>query len=264
MVLDLEEATVSGTGSGGSSYTIPSPSSATVTIRYNNANTTPRIDSLCPTCKPDLFPMPASASGGNPAALAVSGSGIAYGSGLVSNQDPGLTSPGFGETFGPSLGWSNLAGLANNATYGIGWVQLQPALAPADLRRQFMVVTSGNAALWFDLGSSSPDRYVAEFDEGSYTFQADGNDGRLTCSPIPRATSSASTVTAPACRRRSSGQFESSTDPYGNTIAVTAHNTGGQITQIERNDTGAAGTPPRRSITPTSPAASTASSRTSR
>jgi hypothetical protein len=239
VVIQLLTAEQSGSGSGSSSYTIDSPSQATITIRENDDGATPQVNSLCSTCgKTDLLPSSPASDGGDPGKGAVSSSGIDVANGQVENVDPGLTSSGFGETFGPSLAWSNISALSNTDTYGVGWVDSSLPSFQQFPDGQILVVASGTSALWFDPNQQqSGTTYVAEFYEGSeYTLQADaGSNEFLLTDPQGdqiRFYGFGSNVAEPV-----RGQFKSLTDPGGNTTTVTSDNADGQIAEVQRSST---------------------------
>ena len=180
VILDLTSVQASGSGGGGS-YTIGSPSSATVTIRENDDGVTPQVNSLCPTCgEAGLL-----ASSPPPPAEIPARRRISLRDQRCQRPgrdvDPGMISSGFGQDFGPSLQWSNVAGLSNNSHYGVGWVNSSlPSLQPTGNGGGIMAVASGTAALWFD--STQSGTYTAAFFEGSAATPS---------SPTaPRATSS--------------------------------------------------------------------------
>jgi hypothetical protein len=230
VVMDLTGVTVS--GSGGSSYTIGSPSQATVTIRYNDVSTTPQVDSLCPTCEPNLFPSSSASDGGDPGQGSVSDSGIRYGDGEVEDADPDLTSSGFGELFGPSLEWSNLSGLSNNSSYGVGMVDSSLPSLQQTANGGILAVNSGTGALQFDNQSGT---YVAEFYEGSeFVLQPDGSSGdfMLTDPYGDVARFYGFETSLPTAQQ---GHLKSFTDPDGN--AITTRYLSGQLAEVQRSAT---------------------------
>ncbi len=221
-------------GSGGGSYTIGSPSQATVTVR-DDVGSTPQVDCNCPGSKTNLLPSSPASSGGDPADNAVSSSGTRPGSGQITNVDPGLISSGFGEMFGPSLEWTNVSGTADNSPYGIGWVDSSLPSLQQTANGRIMVVSSATAALWFDPGQNGT--YVAEFYEGTeYNFKTDGTSGDFLLNDPQGDTIRfyGFETTIPLAQR---GQFKSFTDPNGNVINVTSHSTNGQIAEIQRSAT---------------------------
>jgi hypothetical protein len=232
VVLDLTSAT--GSGSGGGTYTIGSPSQATVSIRDNDLGE----DHGC-LCDPPLFPGNPAADGGDPAALGGAASGVAYGTGVATGNNDGLTSTGFGKMIGQSLTWSNISGfsdsyLTNGSPNGVGMVNSGlPSLQQFLPGGNIVAVSSGTAALWFDYQQSGA--YTAEFYEGTeYALQADGSTGDflLTDAQGDSVRFYGFGTSLPLAQR---GQFKSFTDPYGDTISVTSHSGSGQTTEVQRS-----------------------------
>ena len=98
-----------------------------------------------------------------------------------------------------------------------------------------MVVNSATSGLWFNPGQSGG--YTAQFYEGSeYALQPDGTSGDflLVDGQGDQIRFYGFETTIPKGQR---GQFKSFTDPAGNAITVTSHNTSGQIGEIQRGAT---------------------------
>jgi hypothetical protein len=98
-----------------------------------------------------------------------------------------------------------------------------------------MVVNAATAGLWFDNNHNGT--YSAKFYEGSeYNLQPDGTSGDFLMTD-PNGDTLRFYGFESSLPQAQQGTFKSFTDPNGNTISVTSHNTNGQIAEVQRSAT---------------------------
>ena len=219
------------TGVSNTSYSLVDPKTSTVTISPNPA---PPIIGTPNPGAPGLFPGTTDSNGGNPALGSESESGIRYGNGQVDNATGQIMdSTGFGQWFGQALQWSNITPYSADSVFGLGMVNSATPSIHQTNGNGYMVVQTGQSALWFDpVGSGFQARF---FENTAYSLRQDATgDFTLIDARGNRIAFNGFGSGLPVAQR---GTFKSLTDPYGNVINTKRDKTTGQLMEIQRSAT---------------------------
>jgi RHS repeat-associated protein len=185
----------------------------------------------CPNQPGSLTRSSPSAGGNVPSNT--SAAGVNYSTGdtqVVSNE---LSSDGFGMPWGQTISWTNGLGYAARGDNGNGIVDTQtPYLLPVNGPNTIAEIANGTTAEYFDLvnGAYQPrffDQSTLTYDSGSgeYTLTDESGDQLVFWG------------FSPAILLGQQGQFQSFTDPGGNTTAVTARTPDGRPARVQRSST---------------------------
>ena len=198
---------------------------------------TSRVTCQCP-CEgqTNFAPSSPKSDGGDPDDNSQSSVRTNFGTGQVSNARDGLVSLGFGNLYGQTLEWSNVAHWCSYSIFGKGWVDSALPSLQQTTNGGLMYTNSGSGALWFDFNSLTG-TYSAEFYESTeYTLKPDGSGGDfvLTDSYGDQLRLYGFESGLPTAEQ---GQFKSFTDSFGNVISVTSHTSSGLVSEVQRSAT---------------------------
>jgi hypothetical protein len=173
-------------------------------------------------------------TGGDPADLGVSPSGVRYSDGAVNLFNKDLSSSNFGTPWGQARSWSNAPGSGARSANGSGVVNtFLPYLEPAGGTSTLAAVTSGTDARYFDqVGGAYQERF---FLGDTLTYNGSTGQYTLTDPTGAQVVFDDFSSSRPALQR---GAFVSYTDPYGNVTSVTSWTADGQPAEVQRSGGG--------------------------